>query len=157
MKLVEDTPQQIVVTSRRKIVADVIFVFFLGFGVLFASAMAREDMRDFINVAAIFLALFFAGIGIWGLLYNASDHVTFDAPTRTLTIKRRRLMRTRIRTIPFASLKDISVHRSDDMHTVVFRLTDGEDVLLETTYSGNPQAAPLARHLREWFQAHRLS
>lgn len=153
MKITEGTPQRLVITARRKLLPDIAFVFFLGMGSLLAAAMAQEDMRDAVNTLALFLGLLFAGVGVWGLLKNASDHAVLDAPTQTLTITRRRLLGTRTVTVPFRDLVDVSVHEDDDMRTVAFSVKDrDEDILLETTFTANRQAGLLAAQIRQWLE-----
>ncbi|OAN82209.1 hypothetical protein A8B78_08775 [Jannaschia sp. EhC01] len=153
MKVVGDSPLRFVVTSRRKIIADIAFLFFLGMGVLIAFAMSQQNMRDILNVFALFLGLLFTGIGAFGLFQNASDEAVLDAATRTMTIKRRRLTGRDTLAIPFAELTDISVHEDDNMHTIAFSVKGRDDVLLETAFSGNRKAAPLARRMRDWLDA----
>lgn len=152
MKVFEDTPQRLVIISRRKIFADVAFLFFLGMGALISYAMFQENRQDFLNDKALFLGLLFVGIGVWGLLKNADDHVALDAATRTVTIERRRMFGRDTVAIPFSEVTRAFVHEDDDMHTIAFSVKDHDDILLQTTYGRNLQAAPLAHRLREWLQ-----
>ncbi|MBY4894859.1 hypothetical protein KUL25_19040 [Rhodobacteraceae bacterium N5(2021)] len=153
MKVIEDSPQRFVVTSRRKIIADLASLFFLSVGALIAYAMTQENMRDILNVFALFLGLLFNGIGAFGLFHNASDEAVLDATTRTITIKRHRLTGRDTLAIPFSELADIFVHEDDDMHTIAFSVKGRDNILLETAFSGNRKVAPLARRMRDWLDA----
>lgn len=154
MKITENAPERLIITSRRKIMADITFMFFLGMGALVANAMARENTLDAVSVVALALGLLFVGVGAWGLLKNAADHIALDATTQSLMITRRTLTGSTPREIAFSDLADVRVHDNDECQTVAFILKDREEVLLETTYSGNPKAAAFARQIREWLQGH---
>ncbi|MEJ6390718.1 hypothetical protein [Gymnodinialimonas ulvae] len=154
MKITENTSQRLVIISRRKIIADIIFAFFLGGGAIFTIMMAGQNMLAAVNVFALFMGLLFVAVGVWGLFKNAADHVALDATTRTLTITRRTLLRSTPREIAFSDLADVRVHSGDECQTVAFILADREEIPLETAYSGNPKAAAFARQIREWLQGH---
>lgn len=155
LRIVEDTPQRIIVLSRRKIIADITFLFFVGFGGLVAYSIAQENMRDSVNVIVVFISLLFVGVGVWGLLMNAADLATLDAATRSVTIERRRMFRPVTVKIAFSDLTRIFVHENDDMHTIAFAVNGRENILLQTIYGRNPKAAPLVCRLNEWFdEAH---
>lgn len=152
MKITENTPHRRIIASRRKIIADITCLFFIGGGALFILRMAGQNMPEAVNVLALVLGLLFVVVGIYGLLKNAADPIGLDATPQTLTITRRTLTGTTPRKIALSDLADIRVHEGDECQTVAFILKDREEVLLETAYSGNPKAAAYARQIREWLQ-----
>lgn len=152
MKVTENTAERFTITSRRSLFFDACLLFFVILGLLFAFAIATSEQGAIRSVLVV-LCLCFAGVGLWGLWQNGSETVTFETRTQTAVIEWRNLKGTERLKFAFSELADIWVHEDDDMHTLQFKLTEGDPVLFERAYGANRRAYDVAKDARSWLQA----
>lgn len=151
MKITEDTPQRLTLTCRRRLLADGVFVFCFCFGAIFTNAILAATPGGVSKALAV-VPIIFVVVGLLGLLENASSIATLHAADRTLTLRWRRMFRTKSQVISFDDLIKVGIGKDYDFQSVYFTLPDGSTVSPETMISANPQAGDLAQQVNDWLQ-----
>lgn len=153
MRITEEGAHRFILRSRRSLFVDACLLFLAipGFALAYNIAVSENTPLKSLPVVVI---LCVAGLSLWGIWYNGSASVTFDAKRGMAMFEWRRLRGTEQRDVAFAKLQKVSVHEDDNMHTLKFELAEGGPILFELAYSTNRNAYAVARRLETWLSSH---
>ncbi len=153
MRITEESAHRFILRSRRSLFVNACLLFLAipGFALAYNMAVSENTPLKSLPIV-VFLCV--AGLSLWGIWYNVSASVTFDAKRRMTVFEWRELGSTEQRDVAFAEVQKVSVHEDDNMHTLQFELAEGSPILFELSYSTNRNAYAVARRLETWLSSH---